>query len=117
MEVAHHDHAQNELVLVLAGTLVAHIARSAARAHLRDAAKEFAVHQVGFRLASGCAIAVEDLPMPDGVLKFRRELLRAGSGKGNQREQSNSEGAEAFVSSRFQEVIPFEWIKKPTYQK
>jgi hypothetical protein len=45
--------------------------------------------------------------VPDGVLKFRRELLRAGCGNGKQRQESKSEGAEAFVSNRFQDDLPF----------
>src|ERR1035441_6169968 len=93
MEVAHEDHAQNQLVLVFAGALVAHIPRSAPGAYLRDPAKELAVFQVDLRLASG-PFAVDDLPVSNGVLQFRRELLRAGSSNGNQRQENESNGAE-----------------------
>src|SRR5208337_3053528 len=39
MEVTHNHHAQDEVILVLAGTLVAHVLRSASGAHLGDPAK------------------------------------------------------------------------------
>src|SRR5271166_5635526 len=48
--------------------------------------------------------------MPDGVVQFRRELLRAGSGNGNEHEESKCESAEAFISSRSKHVIPSSWI-------
>ena len=84
----------------------------APRPHLRNTAKEFAVDQVGLRLAIGFAIAFDNLPVSNGVLKFRRQLLRADGGNGNQREES--EGPEAFMSFRFQDVIPLSTIVERT---
>lgn len=102
MEVAHDDHAQNELILQPAGTLVAHVGRSAVGTDLGDLAKELAVHEVSVHAARGLAVAVHDLPVSDGALELLRELLRAGAGNRGQHQEDERAGGARFVSSRFQ---------------
>ena len=72
-----------------------------------DTTKQCAVFEIGFHLASRSAIAVDDLPVADRVLKFWRELLLRASGDcESERKESERSGEEVFQSRKIQGFIP-----------
>ena len=52
-------------------------------------------------------VIIDDLPMDNGILKFRRELLGAGCSNGGQHEETKKHGTQTFAASLFHECNPF----------
>jgi len=107
LEVAQDDHAEDGLVLEFSRALVAEVLRGSAGADLGYLAKELIADEVGVYLAAGGAVAVDHLPVADGVLELGGELLGGEGGGAKQKQEDCWKGTEPFETSGFHGVTPW----------